>query len=171
MKLKLFIIALLFVGMMPLKAQQGLKFGHIDTEEIFKSLPEMATVEKTLEEEYKKQETQLTALQEQLKVKQEAYIKEAKTLSPDTKAEREKELMDFNQRIQNFYTLAQQQIQAKQQELHAPLVKKVELAIQEVGDENGFIYIIEKEAGFAVYSSNKSIDVAPLVKAKLGIKN
>lgn len=156
--------------MMPAMAQ-GLKFGHIDTEAVFTAMPEMALVEKTLEEEYKKQELQLTSLQEQLKTKQDDYTKIAKSLTPEVRAEKEGELMEFNQRIQNFYTLAQQQLQAKQRELQAPLVKKVEQAIQEVGEENGFIYIFEKEAGLAVYNSNKSIDVAPLVKAKLGIKN
>jgi outer membrane protein len=171
MKIKVLLFSLLCVGLIPVMAQQGLKFGHVDTEEIFAALPEMTLVEKTMEEEYKKQENQLTALQEQLRLKQEDYLKVAKNLAPDVRAQREQELQDFNQRVQNFYTLAQQQLQAKQQELQAPLVRKVETAIQEVGDENGFIYIFEKDAGVAVYLSDKSIDVAPLVKAKLGIKN
>ena len=93
----------------------------------------------------------------------------AKDLAPEVRAEREAELQQFNQRIQNFYTLAQQQLQAKQQELQAPLVKKVEAAIIAVGEENGFMYIFEKDAGLAVYLSAKSIDATPMVKAKLGI--
>jgi outer membrane protein len=168
MKVLLFVVFCL--GLTPVFGQQGLKFGHINTDEVFKAMPEAAVVEKQLDEEYKKQETQLNALQEQMKVKQDEYVKIAKTLTPEQAAEKEQELGEFNQRIQNFYTLAQQQLQSKQRELQAPLVKKLETAIQEVGDENGFIYIFEEKSGLPVYHSDKSIDVAPLVKAKLGIK-
>jgi outer membrane protein len=169
MKIKLIIASILLLGTIHANGQQGLKFGHVDTQDVFQSLPEMATVEKTIEEEYKKQEAQLTSLQEQLKAKQDDYVKVAKNLAPDVRAQREAELQQFNQRIQSFYTLAQQQLQAKQQELQAPLVKKVEAAIIAVGDEQGFMYIFEKEAGLTVYLSAKSIDATPLVKTKLGI--
>jgi outer membrane protein len=169
MKIKLIIASILLLGTIHANGQQGFKFGHVDTQDVFQSLPEMATVEKTIEEEYKKQEAQLTSLQEQLKAKQDDYVKVAKNLAPDVRAQREAELQQFNQRIQSFYTLAQQQLQAKQQELQAPLVKKVEAAIIAVGDEQGFLYIFEKESGLTVYLSTKSIDATPLVKAKLGI--
>lgn len=170
MRIKLLVVIIFCLGLTPVFGQQGLKFGHINSEEVFKVMPEVAAVEKQLDEEYKKQETQLTALQEQLKVKQDEYAKIASTLTQEQAQEKETELAEYNQRIQTFYKLAQQQLQAKQQELQTPLIKKIQTAIQEVGDENGFVYIFEEKAGLAVFHSAKSVDVAPLVKAKLGIQ-
>jgi outer membrane protein len=105
-----------------------------------------------------------------MKAKQEEYMKLVKTMSAEERAQREDELTQMNQRVQNFYTLAQQLLQSKEQELKAPLLRKVETAIQEVGEENGFLYIFEVTSGVPVFRSAKSVDVNPLVKAKLGIK-
>ena len=43
-------------------------------------------------------------------------------------------------------------------------------AISQVGDENGFTYIIDNTAGILAYTSQNAIDVMPLVKKKLGIE-
>jgi outer membrane protein len=169
MKIKLLIGFLILTGLTPLFAQQGIKLGHINTEEVFMALPELKTVQAQLEAEYQKQESNLTTMQEDLKTLQDAYVSVAKTLTEQERATKEGELQEKNQRIQNFYTLAQQQLQAKEQELKAPLLQKIQNAIQEVGNENGFLYIFEVNSGFPVYHSDKSVDVAPLVKAKLGI--
>ena len=170
MRIKLVIISLLLTGFFPLLAQQGLKFGHIDTNEIFSALPELQEVQKQLDAEYEKHETSLTTMQEELKAKQQEYINAAKTLTPSERSAKEKELVEMNQRIQNFYSLAQQQIQAKELELKSPLIEKIQKAINEVGQEQGFIYIFDSTSGVPVYHSEKSVDIAPLVKAKLGIQ-
>jgi outer membrane protein len=105
-----------------------------------------------------------------LKNKQQAYQAEAQTLSAEERTAKETELMELNQKVQNYYMLSQQQIQAKQNELQAPIVQKLKAAIQEVGDEEGFLYIFEMTSRVPVFASDKSIDVGPLVKAKLGIQ-
>lgn len=170
MKIRTLVLSLLLMCCIPVFAQQPLKFGHVNTEELFAALPELDNVEKLMEVEYKKQESQLTTLQEAMKAKQEEYMKLVKTMSAEERAQREDELTQMNQRVQNFYTLAQQLLQSKEQELKAPLLRKVETAIQEVGEENGFLYIFEVTSGVPVFRSAKSVDVNPLVKAKLGIK-
>ena len=170
MRIKLALLSFLIAGLIPLMAQQGLKFGHVDTDEIFSALPELQEVQKQLDAEYEKHETSLTTMQEELKAKQQDYMKVAKTLTPTERSAKEKELVDMNKRVQNYYTLAQQQLQAKEQELKAPLMEKVENAIKAVGEEQGFIYIFDSTSGVPVYHSEKSVDIAPLVKTKLGIQ-
>ena len=170
MKLSAILVSFMLTAGFAATAQQSLKFAHVDSEAIFTSLPELVTIKTQMETEYKKYEDQLTTMQEQLKTDQEKYMAEAKALTPEVRAEREKGLMDMNQRVQTFYSQAQQQLQTKEQELKTPLVKKVEDAIKQVGEENGFLYIFEEKAGLAVYHSEKSVDASALVKAKLGIK-
>jgi len=160
---------LLFVGVAAFSQQ--LKFGNVNTQEILMAMPELKAVQTQLETEYKQKETQLTTMQEDLQKQQESYMKVAETMSPEDRAAKEKELQQMGQKVQNFYMLAQQQLKAKEQELKMPLLQKVQAAIQEVGDENGFIYIFEVTSGVPIFHSEKSVDVTPLVKAKLGIKD
>jgi outer membrane protein len=160
---------LMIAGITTLSAQQGIKFGHINTEEVFMAMPELKQIQAQLEAEIKKQEDNLTIMNEDLKKKQEEYQSIASTLSETELSAKQTELMEMNQRLQNFYTLAQQMLQAKEQELKAPLLQKIQNAIEAVGNENGFLYIFEVGSGLPVYHSDKSVDVAPLVKAKLGI--
>ncbi|MFV0397737.1 MAG: OmpH family outer membrane protein, partial [Bacteroidales bacterium] len=55
------------------------------------------------------------------------------------------------------------------QELQAPIAEKMRKAIQEVGEENGLIYIYDASNPAFLYISSKSIDVMSMVKKKLGI--
>jgi len=168
-KLKLLSL-LLFIGTVAF-AQQPIKFGNVNTQEILMAMPELKNVQTQLESEYKQKENQLTTMQEDLKNQQDAYMKVAETMTPDARADKEKQLQEMGQKVQNFYMLAQQQLKAKEQELRMPLLQKVQAAIQEVGDENGFLYIFEVNSGVPLYHSAKTVDVTPLVKTKLGIKD
>ncbi|WP_430810683.1 MULTISPECIES: OmpH family outer membrane protein [unclassified Carboxylicivirga] len=170
MKIYYPLVVFLLVTVGALQAQQPMKFGHINTAEILQAMPELKAVETQMEAEFEAKEGQLMSMQEELKNRQTAYQQTAEGLSAAERSTKEQELMELNQKVQNFYMLSQQQIQAKQNELQAPIIQKLKAAIQEVGDEQGFLYIFETTSRLPVYMSEKSIDVAPLVKAKLGIQ-
>jgi len=159
---------LLFAGVMAY-GQQPMKFGHINTQEVLNSLPELKAIQTQMETEYKQKEDQLTTMQADLKSQQDEYVKVAETMPPAARAEKEKSLQELGKKVQNYYMLAQQQMKAREQELKMPLVKKVQAAIQEVGDENGFLYIFETASSMPIYRSAESVDVGPMVKAKMGI--
>ncbi len=61
-------------------------------------------------------------------------------------------------------------MQKKQQEMLQPIIDKANNAIKEVARENGFIYIFDIAGGTILYYSEKSVDILPLVKKKLGIE-
>jgi outer membrane protein len=165
-----FVLALLVTAFT--SAQSKLKFGHINSQAILQAMPELKTIESTLEAEYTKLENQLTDMQEALKTIQQDYVSRMQTnsLSGEERANMEKQIQEGNQKVQGFYMQSQQSLKAKEKELKMPLLDKVSNAIQEVGAENGFLYIFEEVGGLTVYKSTKSIDVAPLVKTKLGIQ-
>ncbi len=153
-------------------AQSGFKFGHVNTQAILSVMPELKTIDEQLNTEYKQLETQLTDMQETLKGLQQEYVQKMQTnaLSPEERSSLETQINQMNQKVQTFYQQSQQSLQAKEQELKTPVYEKVTNAIQQVGAENGFLYIFEEVGGLTVYKGEKSIDVAPLVKAKLGIQ-
>lgn len=173
------IIKQLFIGLALMattltSAQSNLKFGHVSTQAILSSMPELKTIDEQLKAEYDKLEIQLTDMQEALTALQTEYITkmQANTLTPDERSNLETQLQEGDQKVKTFYQQSQQGLQNKEQELKQPLYNKVTVAIEEVGEENGFLYIFE-EAGrltLTLYKSEKSIDVTSLVKTKLGIQ-
>jgi outer membrane protein len=64
--------------------------------------------------------------------------------------------------------MAQQSLAQKEQQLLGPIIEKVQKAINEVGTESGLVYIFDLGSQVILYHSSQSVDVAPLVKAKLG---
>jgi outer membrane protein len=153
-------------------AQSSFKFGHINTQAIFSVMPELKTVDEQLQAEYSTLEKQLTDMQEALKTLQTDYLTklQANQLSPEERNSLETQIQQGDQKVQAFYQNSQQSLQRKEQELKSPIFIKVSDAIQAVGEENGFLYIFEEVGGLTLYKSEKSVDVAPLVKAKLGIQ-
>ena len=119
---------------------------------------------KTFESEYAK-------IQEEFKAKYEEFQKVmSDTATPQTiKDRRAQEIQELNQKSEQFAQTAQQELARKQQQLMAPVQEKLINAIKAVGAEGGFTMILP--LGTAAYTSNDVVDITPLVKAKLGVKD
>lgn len=147
---------------------QDLKFGHIDIQKVVTELPEKLAADKALQEEAQKLDNQLKVMSADLEKKYTDYMTQRDTLPELIRATKEKEIQDYNQRIKQYNTMAQQTIAQKEQQLLQPIIQKVQKAIDEVGQENGFIYIFDVSTQVVLYHSSQSVDCGPLVKTKLG---
>ena len=70
--------------------------------------------------------------------------------------------------MQQFQQTAEQELAKVQQELMAPIEKKVQDAISSVGQEGNYSMI--QMAGLMLYYAALVVDITPDVKAKLGVK-
>lgn len=159
--------ALLFAAKTNSFAQQG-KIGYISLQEILPTMPE-----------YKKADTSMNdfrnALAQQFEdMKKEFNEQDSLLSSKDTakfnKAQLEvkrRTLAELYTKVTGFQQQAQEQLQAKQQELIAPIQKRAIEAIQNVAKENGYTYVLQKEA---LYVYPNAEDLLPLVKKKLNLK-
>jgi len=165
LKVLVVIAAFAFVG----KAQaQDLKFGHVNIQQMVAELPDKVAADKELQAEATKLQEQLQVMQQDLQTKYNDYMAQRDTLPDLIRATKEKEIQDYEQRMQQYSQMAQQSLGQKEQQLLQPIIMKVQKAIDEVGQEQGLIYIFDISTQVVVYHSDKSIDCAPLVKAKLG---
>ena len=149
---------------------QDLKFAHIDSQKVLSELPEYTAAGAQLQEEAKKLEDQLRIMTNEIQQKYQEYVSKRDSLPELIRATKEKELQDSNDRIQSYQQLAQQSLQQKEQQLLTPVIEKFQQALDAVGKENGFIYILDVTSQVVLYHSEQSTDAAPLVKAKLGVK-
>ncbi len=166
--IKLLLVAVIIMASSASFAQD-MKFGHVDIQKLVAGLPDKAAADTKLQAESKKLEDNLKVMNEELDSKYKDYMSKRDSLPELIRATKEKEIQEINQRLQNFQMLAQQNLQKQQQELLQPIIEKVQTAIDEVGKENGFIYIFDTSSRVVVFYSNKSVDVTDLVRKKLGL--
>lgn len=146
---------------------QKAKFGHVDSNAIFTVMPEKDQASKAVEEYALTLESQLQSLNSELETKYNDYMENQEALSPSIRKMKEEELVNLQQRIQAFQVSAQEDMQTKEMELLDPIYTKIQDAITEVGEENGFMYIFEVST--LLFHSSESVDITPMVKTKLGI--
>jgi len=144
------------------------KFGHINTQELFAQMPEVAQVKLKMDTIQNQYETQLASMNEEIQKKVQDYQAQEATMADAIKQIRQQELQEMQQRIQLFYQTAEQDIQKKQQELLAPVHEKMARAIKAVGERENYTYIFDSAA--MVHIGNDANDVTPAVKKELGIK-
>ncbi|MEE4260477.1 MAG: OmpH family outer membrane protein [Bacteroidales bacterium] len=149
-------------------SQATLKLGHIDSNEILSMMPETDSLQNELKNyaEYLDQQMNAMAMEYQTKITN--YQDNVATMSDLIRQTKEKEITDLQARIQAFQQSADQDLSTKQAELFNPLIEKVKNAINAVGRENSYTYILDVGAGAVVFFEGGD-DVLPLVKKKLGI--
>lgn len=163
--MKKIIIAIALMMPMLVSAQ---KFGHINTQELFAQMPDVALVRQQMDTIQGQYETMLAGMQEEFQKKVQDYQAQEATMPDAIKQMRQQELQEVQQRIQLFYQTAEQEIQKKQQELLTPVHEKMAKAIQTVGEKEGYTYIFDTAA--MMYIAQDALDAMPAVKKELGIK-
>ena len=177
-KLIAFLVVMTFVSA-PLLAQttpaSGLtKIGYTNVDYIIDKLPEAKKMQNELEVTKAQLDKSLGDMYKEAQDKYENYQKNGANMTDVIRADKEKELQGLQTRIQEMQTSAQNSLQNKQQQLLEPILAKVNTAIQDVGKENGFLYILNMDAGanttpIILYAGSEEMAVTNLILRKLGV--
>lgn len=151
-------------------AQAQVKIAHVNTAEILDAMPDKGKAEKDLEKYYNDLQSQLQTMAQEYQTKMQDYEANQSTMSNLVKQSKEKEIIDIQNRIQTFQANAEQDFEGKRAELLKPILDKIQNAINAVGKEKGYTYVLDLATGAAVYVGTDAIDATNDVKAKLGIK-
>lgn len=151
-------------------ADAQMKIAYVNSAEILEAMPESAKVRTNLEKYYNELQSQLQTMLTEYSNKVQDYEANQASMSNLVKQSKEKEIVDMENRIQQFRANAEEEMAKKQEELLKPVLDKVQNAINAVGKEKGYTYIIDNAAGTLVYLGADAIDASKDVKAKLNIK-
>lgn len=146
------------------------KFGHVNTQEIIQAMPEFNTARTEIEKLTQQYESDLKQMQDELQKKSEEFDKLPADTPDGIKQRKQKELQDLYSNIQESYQTNQQALAKAQQEKMQAIQTKVIDAIKAIGQEGGYVYIMEMGAGIPYISTTLSTDLTAQVKAKLGLK-
>lgn len=167
---KVFFLTVALFAMNGFANAQTLKIAHVNTSEIMNDMPERPKAEKDLEKYYNELQEQLKVMYTEYQTKLDDYNSNVQTMSNLVKQSKEKELVDLENRISAFQANAENDFDAKRAELLQPLLEKIQNAINTVGKEKGYTYILDLATGAAVYVGTDAVDITKDVKAKLGVK-
>lgn len=164
-KLQLLLFALLF----PLVAQAQLSVGVMSPDQVLDALPETAQIESQLQEFVQQREQEFQARYQSWIEEITAYSEaaEAGELTEQQQVEEEQRLADLEEELSSFQNRTQNQIRQRQNELFTPLLSRVEEAMQNVSDEMGLSYVLNKQSGtgdpIVYYISDRGVDITDRV--------
>ncbi len=158
-------IAVIFMAL----AVNAQKFGHITAELLLQEMPEYDSAQVKLQELNKSYELEIERIQVEINKKIEEFQATETTMSQFIKEAKASEIQEMQQRLQNFAQTAQQDLQQQQMTLIQPVMDIARKAIDEVAKEHELLYVFDMSQGNPVYASEESLDMLPLVKAKLGL--
>lgn len=143
------------------------KIGYISADEIIQLMPEAATVQKELDQYqqslYQNAQDKQNAFNETL----QKFIKDSSTMSASLKEVKRNDLQKQSQELAGEQQKIQNEFAQKRQELSVPIQKKLQEAIEAVAKENGYTYVMPREALIVMPPAN---DLGTLVMKKLGLK-
>lgn len=165
MKKILFIIAMVLVT----SSVFAQKFGRVNSTELIQLCPQADEARATLQAASKEAQETYADMTAEFSKKYETYQQNATKWAESIRTSKEKELTDFQQRIQEYSQSVQQELQQKEQSLFQPIMEKATKIIGEIATKAGYIAVFE--VGSLPYiDESQCVDITPEARKAMGVK-
>ena len=149
---------------------QTVKFGHINTSELVGLMSDTDSARVQLQAYQKELVDEMETMQTEYNNKLNTYQQKQATWTAAIKESKEAEIIEMQQRLQQFQQSAQQDLAQLEQKLYAPIFEKARNAISKIAKDKGLTFVFELSTNPVVYYNEaQSVDLLPLAKAALGI--
>lgn len=161
------LIILLFVAA-PLGAFAQEKIAYVNSQELFSLMPEIGGVESQLATKQADIRKNLEAMDAEYNKKIQEFQDSKEEATESVLLDRQKQIQQIQERFQTYSENSRKELEDLQSKLITPIQEKLRKAIQDVGAEQGYTYIVE--SGVLLYTGTNAINADKFVKAKVGIK-
>lgn len=161
------VVILAMVGLLGVAgtASAQTKIGYISVENVLSLMPEVSKFDSILSRyQADSINPQYASLIQTYQYKDSMYKDTLKPPPPAVKKQLEEELPQLINTIQNWQQIVNQAMEAKQNELLAPLYRKIYEAIRAVAKEKGYTHVLNKESLLVAPDTD---DMVAAVAAKL----
>lgn len=174
MKTSLALAALLFLCGLSAPALAQVKIGYTNVELILAYMPESRAVEKGLQTFEQKLATKLKAQEgfAQGKLAEYQDLEARGKLTPEQRAERERELQKLDEELKKAGADAEYELATKRQQLLDPVLQKLQNAIDEVAKAGGYTLVLNQTTSAGVSTilyGPPEDDLTERILTKLGI--
>ena len=132
-----------------------IKIGYVDSNEIMSNFDEVRQVQVNLEKEQRRLESEFNSLVNQIDSLQQDYDRQRLLMSETRRQEKENEIINMKKTVEEFQLKKfgpEGEIYKKQNKLLKPVLKKIDDAIQKVGSEQGYDFILDAMSGALLYA-------------------
>ncbi|MBP5483788.1 MAG: OmpH family outer membrane protein [Bacteroidales bacterium] len=162
---KLFVIALAAFATLTAGAQQ---LGKVNFQELVMLMPEMDAARETMAASQKEAEETYSAMVEEYQGKMSQYQQKQASWTAAIRESKERELMEIQNRIQEFQQSISQELQQQQSQLTAPIQEKAGKAVSEIAKAKGLTVLFD--ASQALYfDESKVVDITADARKALNI--
>ena len=147
-------------------AQQ--KFGHVNTQELFEKMPEVAALQGELTRKSKEYQTRIQTFYTQYQNLATDIQNNGPTYTQMVVEQKYKDAAALEQKITSLETEAQKELANYEQSRLAPIEKKAFDAIQRVANANAYTYVFDGSLVVLIVKPD-SANITNLVKIELGI--
>ncbi|NIR48649.1 OmpH family outer membrane protein [candidate division KSB1 bacterium] len=156
----LVLTTLLVVGVGSTSAQ--LKIGYVNSNKVLATYKEAQDVREKLRDLNAEWEKEAKGMQKQIQDLQEQLESQSLLLSEERKQEKQQEIQSLYLKYQQFLNEkwgAQGEAIKKEEELLEPVIKKINVAIKNIGEAEGYSYIFDTVAANILYASEDQTDL------------
>lgn len=144
------------------------KFAHVNFSELVQLCPEADAARATMTAAQQEAQETYQEMVDEFNSKYQTYSQKAETWTTAVRESKEKELTEIQQRIQEFGTSVDAELQQQQQTLMAPIYEKANTTIQTLAKEGGYVYVFDIST-LIYYDATQSTDLTPAARKALNI--
>lgn len=154
----------------PQVVYQSRPYGYFSYNDVMKSMPEYDQAMKSIDELKVSYDKELERSEKDFSKKYAEYLDGQKSFPENIMLKRQKELQQLMDQSIQFKKEAQELLVKAEKELMAPIHERLRAAIQSVGYENKYAYILNTDSNAYPYIGDEAVNCTDLIQNKLGVK-
>lgn len=139
------------------------KIGYVDSEIILAQFPEAIKAKSDLEALVSKWRKEADSMATELQNAYAEYQKQAQTMTQEKQREAQQKIIEKEQKLQQYreqkFSQPNGEYFVKQEQLMAPVKKKIFKAIEDVAKEEGMHYVLDKAGEVVVLYADPAFDI------------
>lgn len=149
-------------------AQPVLRFGYFSFEQVFHTMPGYAIAKHNMDELRGKYDEETKRVETEFNSKYEEFLDGQRSYAKSIFEKRQAELRELMEKNIAFKAEAARLLKKAEEEAYAPLKAKMNAALQQIGKENGFAFILNTDNNATPYlSAEMGVDITETLKEKI----
>lgn len=149
-------------------AQPVLRFGYFSFEQVFHTMPGYAIAKHNMDELRGKYDEETKRVETEFNSKYEEFLDGQRSYAKSILEKRQAELRELMEKNIAFKAEAARLLKKAEEEAYAPLKAKLNAALQQIGKENGFAFILNTDNNATPYlSAEMGVDITEALKEKI----
>ena len=149
-------------------AQPVLRFGYFSFEQVFHTMPGYAIAKHNMDELRGKYDEETKRVETEFNSKYEEFLDGQRSYAKSILEKRQAELRELMEKNIAFKAEAARLLKKAEKEAYAPLKAKMNAALQQIGKENGFAFILNTDNNATPYlSAEMGVDITETLKEKI----